>query len=192
MTVESHGCSRGVYRWIARLALAEKGVAHTCVEVNPFVLPIPPAYLAMHPFARVPTLLHDGFVLYETNAITRYVDEAFPGPSLQPADARGRARMQQVISIVDSYGYWPMVRQVFSHGAFRPRQGLPGDPGHVSMGLTDAVRVMSALEQLAGDGSFLVGDQISLADIHRAPMTAYFSAVPTAAALWSRHSWLQH
>jgi glutathione S-transferase len=191
MTVELHGYSHSVYRWIARLALVEKGVAHTCIEVNPFVAPIPPYYLAMHPFGRVPTLVYDGFVLYETNAITRYIDEAFPGPGLQPTDARSRARMQQMISVVDSYGYWPMARQVFSHGVFRPRQGLPGDPAQVATGLASSERVLGALEHLAGDRSFLVGDEISLADIHLAPMMAYFAAEPAAAALLSRHSRLQ-
>ena len=50
---------------------------------------VPAAYLALHPFGRVPTLVHDGFALYETGAISRYIDRAFPGPALQPSSARG-------------------------------------------------------------------------------------------------------
>src|SRR6266478_5495835 len=65
----------------------------------------------LHPFRRVPTLVHDDFVLYETQAITRYIDEAFAGPAFQPVQPRQRARMAQVISIIDAYGYVPMVRQ---------------------------------------------------------------------------------
>ena len=75
----------------------------------------------------MPTLVHDGFVLYETSAITRYVDEAFPGPALQPTEPAQRARMNQIVAIVDSYGYWPMVRQVFSHRVFRRPAGETGD-----------------------------------------------------------------
>jgi glutathione S-transferase len=38
------------------------------------------------PFAKVPGFEHDGFALYETQAIMRYVDERFPGTPLQPED----------------------------------------------------------------------------------------------------------
>jgi glutathione S-transferase len=47
-----------------------------------------PEHLARHPWGKVPVLEHDGFSLFETVAVTRYVDEGFPGRSLQPADAR--------------------------------------------------------------------------------------------------------
>ena len=88
MSLVLHGYHYSVYNRIARLALAEKGVAYDRVEVNPFA-DIPAEYLALHPFGRVPTLVHDGFVLYETGAITRYVDRTFAGPALQPGDAAG-------------------------------------------------------------------------------------------------------
>ena len=134
MSLVLHGYHYSVYNRIARLALAEKGVAYDRVEVNPFA-DTPTEYQALHPFGRVPTLVHDGFVLYETGAITRYVDRAFPGPALQPATPRALARMDQLIGIIDSYGYWPMVRQVFSHRAFRSAIGRPVDEAEVAQGL---------------------------------------------------------
>src|SRR6478735_9346904 len=70
MPLVLHGYHYSVYVRIVRLALAEKGVAYDRVEVNPFVPDVPSAYLALHPFGRVPTLVHDGFALYETGAIT--------------------------------------------------------------------------------------------------------------------------
>ena len=51
------------------------------------------AHLALHPFGRMPVLDHDGFKLYETQAILRYVADAFPGEPLVPRDVRRRARM---------------------------------------------------------------------------------------------------
>src|SRR5215469_1352632 len=96
-TVTLHGFRYSVYVRIARLVLAEKGVAYASVEVNPFAANVPAEYLALHPFRRVPTLVYGDFALYETCAITRYVDEAFDGPALQPRDTRARARMAQVI-----------------------------------------------------------------------------------------------
>lgn len=180
-----HGYHYSVYNRIARLALAEKGVAYDRVEIDPFALPVPQAYLDLHPFGRVPTLVHDGFVLYETGAITRYLDRAFAGPALQPEAPRAQARMDQIISVVDSYGYWPMVRQVFSHGAFRPTAGRPADRGEVQAGLAGSAKVLAALEALAAPDGFLVGDQLSLADLHLGAMIAYLTLAPEGAALLS-------
>ena len=52
----------------------------------------PQDYLARHPFGRIPAFEHEGFRLYETNAISHYVDAAFVGPALMPDDLRQRAR----------------------------------------------------------------------------------------------------
>lgn len=183
MTVELFGYRHSVYVRIARLALEEKQVRYVLTEVDPFAEQIPEQYLAMHPFRRVPTLVHDGFVLYETGAITRYVDEAFDGPSLQPETTKQRARMQQIVSVVDSYGYWPMVRQVFAHRVFRPRVGQNADESEVARGLAGSANVLRALEKIAGAGTCLVGDQFTLADVHLAPMMSYFTAAPEAATL---------
>lgn len=187
MAPELHGYQYSVYSWIARLALHEKGVAYDWIEINPFAEEIPASYLAMHPFKRVPALTHAGFVLYETGAITRYVDEAFEGPKLQPEEPRERARCNQIISIVDSYAYWPLVRQVFSHGVFRPRMNRPVDESELQSGLEAAPGVLAALESVAGEGPCLCGNQLSLADIHLAPMIGYFVLAEQGRALLQKY-----
>src|SRR5262245_61676905 len=116
--IDLYGYKYSVYAWIARFSLHEKGIDYNWIEVNPFADNVDPAYLRKHPFCRVPTLVHGNFVLYETGAITRYRDEAFVGPKLQPDGLKERARVNQVMSIVDSYTYWPFVRQVFVHDAW--------------------------------------------------------------------------
>lgn len=183
MTLLLHGYRYSVYNRIARLTLAEKAIGYQTVEVNPFDPDRPSAYLALHPFNRVPTLVHDGFVLYETGAITRYIARAFPGPALQPEDPRAAARMDQIIGIVDSYAYWPMVRQVFAHDVFRPWLGSENDPGEIANGLAAAATVLQALETLAADEPFLAGPAVSLADFHLGAMIAYFVLSPRGAAL---------
>jgi glutathione S-transferase len=175
MAVELQGYEHSVYSWIARLALREKGVAHDWKEINPFSERVPSGYLALHPFRRVPTLVHGELVLYETGAITRYVDEAFDGPQLQRTATLERARCNQIMSIVDSYAYWPLVRQVFSHLVFRPSLGRPANDEEIKLGLHAAPRVLSALEHIAGGSRYLCGDMVSLADIHLAPMIGYFA-----------------
>jgi glutathione S-transferase len=187
MTAVLYGYQYSVYHWIARLALAEKGVAYERVEVDPFAADVSAAYLAMHPFKRVPVLVHDDFVIYETGAITRYVDETFPGPRLQPETPRERARMAQIISVIDSYAYWPLVRQVYSHSVFRPLVGERVDPAEIARGLEASARALGALEALAAGGDFLIGTTLSLADLHLAPMIAYFSRAPEGKRLQSEH-----
>jgi glutathione S-transferase len=140
----------------------------------------------------VPALVHDNFQVYETGAITRYVDEAFPGPSLQPTDPHHRARANQFLSIIDSYVYWPLVRQVFSHRVFRPLLGRPSDVTEVQKGLEAAPAVLAALERLVADTEYLCGAEPSLADIHLAPMIGYFSMAEEGAVLLKMQRKLSH
>jgi glutathione S-transferase len=81
-----------------------------------------PEHLARHPWGKVPVIDHDGFSIFETAAITRYVDAAFPGPKLQSDDLRQQARMTQICSILDNYGWNPMVIQVFVQGRSRAHE----------------------------------------------------------------------
>jgi glutathione S-transferase len=191
MALTLHGYRPSVYTRVARLALTEKGVVYDQAEVNPFAPDPPAGYLALHPFNRVPTLVHDGFVLYETGAITRYVDRAFAGPALQPADPRAVARLDQIIGIVDAYAYWPLVRQVYVHAVALPRRGQTGDQKEVQSGLAAAAKVLAALVALAGEQVFLVGPTLSLADLHLVSMMAYFVEAPEGATMLARHPKLQ-
>ena len=69
-----YGPAGSTYVWSARLALAEKGVTHELVDVR-FGAQREEPHLERQPFAKVPAFEHDGFALYETQAIMRYVDE---------------------------------------------------------------------------------------------------------------------
>ena len=97
-----YGPATSPYVWSARLALAEKGVAHELVEVSVAEFRAEP-HISRHPFGKVPAFEHDGFALYETQAIMRYVDEAFAAAPLQPIELHPFARMNQIMGIVDAY-----------------------------------------------------------------------------------------
>lgn len=169
-----HGYHLSVYTRIVRMTLLQKGVAYISADINPFSDPISADYLEMHPFGRVPTLSHGEFQIYETAAIARYIDMAFDGPALVQADGKHAARMAQVISIIDNYGYWPMVRQVSSQRVFAPLLGQTADEAEVLEGLQASRVVLAALEKIAREGFVLAGQQITLADCHLAPMMGYF------------------
>jgi glutathione S-transferase len=176
MALVLYGFRYSVYVRIARIVLAEKGLHYEHAEVDPFAPDMPIGYLDLHPFKRVPTLVDGDFVLYETAAITRYIDEAFSGPILQPTDRRQRARMAQIISVIDSYGYVSMVRQVAGERVFAPLRKRQPDEALIRTGLEGSHRVLNALEAIIpGDSPVAGGNVWSLADFHLAPMMSYFT-----------------
>ncbi|HEY3910163.1 MAG TPA: glutathione S-transferase N-terminal domain-containing protein [Stellaceae bacterium] len=122
------GAPYSVYVRAARLALDEKGVDYELVPIDIFVPGGPSKeHLTRHPLGNIPSFEHAGFRLYEAGAIMRYVDEAFPGPPLQPVEVRARARMNQVISIIDSYAYRTLVWDIYVERVSHPASGLgPG------------------------------------------------------------------
>jgi glutathione S-transferase len=182
------GAAYSVYVRVVRLTLAEKGVPYRLEEVDVFAAGgAPPGYRARHPFGRIPAFEHDGFRLYETGAITRYVDAAFPGPALQPAEPRRRARMDQAIGIIDSYAYRTLVWDIFVERVRAPAQGRDADEARIAAALPRAATCLEALQELMGAEPFLAGPALSLADLHAAPVFAYFGAAPEGAALLARH-----
>jgi glutathione S-transferase len=181
-----HGYRYSVYNRIARLALLLKKVVHRTIEVDPFA-ELSEAYLKLHPFGRVPALTHGAFDLFETSAITRYVDRSFEGRALQPEGAAALARMDQVMAVVDAYAYWPMVRQVSSHAFFRPFLGEPSSRAEIDKGLEASRKVLSFLDRVAGEGLILAGRDITLADCHLAPMMDYFVRAEEGKAALSPH-----
>ena len=173
------GAAYSVYVRAVRLVLAEKGVAHRLEEVDIFSGEGPPtAYLERHPFARIPAFEHDGFRLYESGAISRYVDEAFPGPALMPESARGRARVNQILSILDNYAYRTLVWDIFVERVRKPGRGEAPDEARIQAALPKAARCLGALAALAGKPPFLVAGRLSLADLHAAPLFSYFLMAP--------------
>ena len=106
------------------------------------------AHLARQPFGKVPALSHDGMTLYETSAITHYVDDVVPGPKLQPGDAKSRARMNQIMGVVDSYAYPSMISVVFQR-VVNPLLGAPTDEKAVAEAKPKAEKSLAALESLA-------------------------------------------
>ncbi len=178
------GAAYSVYLRAVRLALEEKGVPYRLEEVDIFADGGPPEdYLARHPFARIPAFEHDGFRLYETNAISHYVDGAFPGPALMPSDLRQRARAHQIIGILDNYAYRTLVWDIFVERVRVPDRGGTPDETKIAEALTRARTCLAALEALMSDSAYLAGPQLSLADLRAAPMIAKFRVAPEGTQL---------
>jgi glutathione S-transferase len=180
------GAPYSVYVQTVRLALEEKGVTYELVPVDIFAPDGPSAaHMTRHPFGKIPAFEHGGFRLYEAAAITRYIDEAFAGPPLQPVGLHDRARMMQIISILDSYAYRTLVWDIYVERIARPATGSAPDEGRISAALPKARICLSALADLMGDASWLAGLAISLADLHAAPIFATFRRAPEGERLLS-------
>lgn len=173
-----YGPAYSTYTRSARLAMEEKGVDYDLVEVDFLQGPMPEEQVERHPFARVPAFEHDGFKLFEVSAIERYVDDEFDGPSLQPESNQERARMNQIISIIDSYTYPCTVGQLVIQRLVMPMLGEQPDESAIADAMPEISRCMGIIAELRDSSKFLVGDRLTLADIHLAPIFDYFQNTP--------------
>ncbi|HTM94390.1 MAG TPA: glutathione S-transferase family protein [Croceibacterium sp.] len=86
------------------LALAEKGVAFNSRYIDMLQFDQHrPEYLAVNPQGTIPAMLHGDLVLTESTAIMEYVDEAFDGPLLMPAEAQDRWRIRWWMKFMDQW-----------------------------------------------------------------------------------------
>jgi len=174
-----YGPAYSTYARTCRLALEEKGTDYDLVEVDIFSgANTAPEHLARHPFGKVPAFEHDGLALYETDAIIRYIDEAFAGSDLQPADTAGRARMAQAINIIGGYAYPALIGQIFIQRAVMPMVGNTADEDAIAAAIPQAETAVAALEKLIDGNAYLAGDRLSLADLLLIPVYDYVAQIP--------------
>ena len=89
-----------------RLSLSEKGLEWESRIINPGLDTRDqhdPEYLRLNPRGVVPTLIHDGKAIRESQVIVEYLDDAFPAPSLRPADPYQRAQMRIWTKLIDEH-----------------------------------------------------------------------------------------
>jgi glutathione S-transferase len=170
------GASYSVYVRIVRLVLEEIGIPYQLVEIDIFAKEaVPSDYADRHPFGRIPAFEHEGFRLFETDAIAGYIVEQFGGDALLPADARHRARMRQIMRILDNYAYPQLVWGIYVEEMERDRR-----PGTEE--LARAAKCLKVLGDLASD-DYMVGGRLSLADLWALPMLVYLDLAPTGRTL---------
>ncbi len=180
----------------ARLALAEKGVAWEGRLLTLRGDQFDHDYMKLNPNAVVPTLVHDGKVVIESTVIMHYVDEAFPGPALVPADPISRAKLRMTTKLMDEYVHNSCTTLTFAtanraHFArmsaeeFEAELAKSPDPKRseikrqvVKHGLeaplvVDALRhhqtLLDRIEAAAKEGPFMAGAGYSLADAAATP-----------------------
>jgi glutathione S-transferase len=148
-----------------------------------------PERLALNPFGRIPIFDHDGFRLYETQAILRYIDRILPTPALTPSDAKSAARMDQLMNINDWYLYQGVANVILFQRIVVPREmKLPSDEDAIKAAMPKAQVVFDELARFLGQQEYLTGDALSLADLLVAPAMAIFTQTPEWSTLGTPHA----
>jgi glutathione S-transferase len=179
------------------MALEEKGVEWTSRYVDLFKFDqLKPEYLAINPDGVVPTLVHNGEPIRESTIINEYIDAAFPGPSLIPRDPLKQARMREFIRQCED-GFDGIVKltmvkyilpklrnrwgqeELIKQAARRPMRYYQDVHSRAVRGeITEAelAESRSAIEELLDrlegilvPGSWIVDEELTLADIAIAP-----------------------
>lgn len=166
-----HNYWRSSASWRVRIALHHKGLAFTYAPVH-LVRgggeQHGEAYRKLNPLEQVPALeiREDGHtrVLTQSLAIIEWLEERFPTPALLPADPFARAQVRQYAELVNA-GIQPLQNL----SVLAEVEKLGGN--RVTFAAHFISRGLDALETLASRtaGSFLVGDEVSVADLCLVP-----------------------
>jgi glutathione S-transferase len=153
-------------------AVGELDLAHERIDVGgSFGKNNEPAYLAMNPNGLVPTLQDDGFVLWESNSIVRYLAAKYGAGKLEPADLRSRAR-------ASSWMDWqltvaaPALTPVFWGLVRTPPEKR--DHAAIESGKIKTIAAMKVLDAQLATTAFIAGDALSMGDIPVALMAYRF------------------
>jgi glutathione S-transferase len=169
--IKLHGFRFSNYHNVVKVVLLEKDIAFEEVVTYP---PADDAYRRKNPTGKYPCLeLEDGSFLGETKAILNYLEDAYPEVPLLPPDPLGRARVRELMEVIDLYLELPARRlypEVFA------------GTGTVSDEVRATVRPLleqgvAALASLARFDPYIAGSRLSLADV-----SAAFHCVPVSLA----------
>jgi glutathione S-transferase len=139
-----------------------------------------PAHLARQPFGQIPAIDDDGFSFYESRAICRYINEKVSG-KLIPSDIKGRALMEEWAS-VETSNFTPHAMKFIYNDVFK----RPQEPAVLEAAAKGLETALGVMEAALSKGPFLVGSQLSLADVFFMPYFKYAMMTP-AKAIVAKH-----
>jgi len=153
-----HGFALSNYYNLVKLALLEKALPFEEVAVFP---PAKPDFLQKSPMGKIPCLeVGTGRYLTETQVILDYLEETHPEPALYPEDPFGRAKVRELMRVMELYLELP-ARRLYPAAFFG---------GAVSEETRNEVRgglekACDALQKMAHFDAYLTGDTLTWADL---------------------------
>ena len=148
-----------------RVVLAEKDLEYERVHVDLHKQEQrAPEFLKLNPYGRVPVLIDEDVVIYDSTIINEYLDEEYPNPPLMPGDSAGRARVRLLEDFADN-SFTPQAGMIMAE-FHKPEAERDADRIRKLQG--EVSRILLRLE--AGlDGKEYLGGEFSLADVAFAP-----------------------
>ena len=123
-----------------------------------------PEFLKLNPTGKIPVINEDGFVLFESNAIVKYLCEKNQSP-LYPTPLQQKALVDQWIDFVSHHVGTAIARVMFNR-VFAPILNVEVDHRSMKDGLNFLNRFLPVVdEQIAKEG-FLANKKFSIADIN--------------------------
>ncbi|KAJ7106319.1 glutathione S-transferase [Mycena epipterygia] len=125
-----------------------------------------PEFIAKNPFGQIPVIDDDGFILYETRAICRYLAEKYAdqGTPLIPTSLKEKAIFEQAASI-ELTSFFPQVVKVYMQSIMKKRQGVPIDDALLAEAVSEFSPKLDVYEVILGKQKFLGGNEFTLADL---------------------------
>ncbi len=120
-------------------------------------------FLKVNPVGKIPAIDDDGFCLFESNAICRYLCDKH-GSSLYPKDVQRRAIIDQWIEYISAHISANFSPVVFNR-IFAPRTGRPVNEAAITDGLNFLSGYFPLIETQLAKHQYVAGDNLSLADI---------------------------
>lgn len=173
------GAPASNFVWVTRIACAEKGVPYTLVPTPPHT----PEVRAIHPFGKIPVARHGAVALCESRAICTYIDRAFAGPALIPADPAGAARVEQWLSIINTQIDPLLVRRYLRSYFFPDTADGSPDRKAIDAALPEMRAQFAVLDEAVSATGYLAGDSFTLADIDLLPILFYMNKMPESRAM---------
>ncbi|MFD2838827.1 glutathione S-transferase family protein [Azotobacter vinelandii] len=134
-------------------------------------------HLALHPFGKVPVLLHGERQVFETTSICRYLDAAFPQSSLQPHDLAQRTEVDQWSAALALYVDDRLIRRYLLLIASPIPPARPVDPEALATAAPAAIQTLDLLARQLGDRAFFCGTRYSMADALLTPHAGLSAAI---------------
>jgi glutathione S-transferase len=142
---------------------AELGLAYERIEAGlQFGVVDTPEYRALNPNALVPTIDDDGFVLWESNVIVRYLASVYGSGTLCPADPRARYAAEKWMDW-QATTLWPAFRIVFLGLVRTPPEKR--DERAIETARTETNRALGILESQLGKTRYVGGETFTMGDI---------------------------
>lgn len=140
-----------------------------------------PEHMALHPFDKVPVLLHGERSVIETTTICRYLDEAFAHISPRPADLAQKVKVDQWSATLALYADDRLIRRYLLLLVSPAQPSGPIDRDAVAIAEPMAFQTLGLLAKQLDGQQFLCGADYSMADAILTPMLDYLERVPESA-----------